>query len=300
MHFRLLSFVVFVALGGLLFSLSEPVRAQIRDDGAPAAALGVGDAVTGVAVGSTALYFNPAGMSRVQQYAVETGYNFSSDLEGHVFTATAVDSKTNRSLGMGLSYAFVSSLRDGRDRDGSVIRGGLSTGHRTTDFSISAGVGGRYSTLAWGDEDTVENGENDDINYFTLDAGLMAEFSGVFNIGLVGRNLIDTKHVAEAPRSIGVGIGGKFKTFSISADFNADLQSEDEPVFSYGVGAQLLMESMIVLRAGYTGGGLRNTNHISAGISYVSQMVGVDVAFRQGIEESSDTTFSLAMKVFMP
>jgi hypothetical protein len=116
----------------------------------------------------------------------------------------------------------------------------------------------------------------------------------------VGRNLIDTKHVAEAPRSIGVGVGGQFRTFSLSADLNADLQSEDEAVFSYGVGVQLLLQNMIVLRAGYTGGGLREMNHLSAGISYVSQMAGFDIAFRQSLDEPSDTFFSLALKVFMP
>jgi opacity protein-like surface antigen len=283
------------------FSWVAPTAwAEIREDGAPGSALSLGDAVAAQAVGATALYFNPAGMSRVQQYAIETGYNFAGGLEGHTFSAAAVDSKTNGNIAMGLGYAYVSSTLSGEDRDGNVIRGALSTGYRSRDFSVFAGIGGRYSTLIRGEEDTEDNSGSDDIEFFTLDAGLMAEFSGVFSLGLVGRNLIDTKNLQEAPRTIGVGVGGQLKELSVSADLNVDLQSEEKAVLAYGVGAQLLVQNMVVVRVGYNGGGLSKTNYISAGLAYVSKLVGADFAFRQSIDGASETSFSLALKVFMP
>jgi len=292
-----------VILIAFVVSMASPwsqSRAELRDDGAPASALGTGDAVTGNATGTSALYFNPAGMSRLQQYAIESGYNFVGSMEGHTFTATAVDSKTNGNIAMGLGYAYVSSILSGADRDGNVIRGGLSTGYRTKEFSIFAGVGGKYSALVRGEEDTEDNLGTDDIEYFTLDAGLMAEFAGVFSIGLVGRNLIDSKSLTEAPRSIGVGAGGQFKEFSISADLNVDIQSEEEAVLAYAVGAQLLVQNAVVVRMGYNGGGLAKTNYISGGLSYVSKEMGADLGFRQSIDGDSETSFSLGVKVFLP
>ena len=128
----------------------------------------------------------------------------------------------------------------------------------------------------------------------------MAEFAGVFTLGLVGRNLIDSKNLVEAPRAIGVGVGGQFKEFSISADLNVDIQSEEEAVLSYGVGAQILIQSAVVLRFGYNGGGLTKTNYISGGLSYVSKAMGADLAFRQSVDGDSETSFSLGVKVFLP
>ena len=282
------------------FASSSLAYGQMRDDGAPASSLGSADAVTGNATGTSALYFNPAGMSRLQQYAIESGYNFRSALEGHTFTAAAVDSKTNGNIAMGMGYAYVSSILSGEDRDGNVIRGALSTGYRTKEFSIFAGVGGKYSALTRGGEDTEVVVGSPDVEFFTVDAGLMAEFAGVFTLGLVGRNLIDSKNLVEAPRAIGVGVGGQFKEFSISADLNVDIQSEEEAVLSYGVGAQILIQSAVVLRFGYNGGGLTKTNYISGGLSYVSKAMGADLAFRQSVDGDSETSFSLGVKVFLP
>ena len=293
-------YLVLVALVVCTFAFGSSANAHVRDDGAPAASLGVADAVTGNATGTSALYFNPAGMSRLQQYAIESGYNFAGAIEGHTFAASAVDSKTNGNLAMGLGYAYVSSILSGEDRDGSVIRGGLSTGYRTKEFSIFAGVGGKYSALTRGEEDTEDTVDMADVEYFTLDAGLMAEFAGVFTLGLVGRNLIDSKNIQEAPRTIGVGIGGQFKEFSVSADLNADLQSEEETVLSYAVGAQILLQNAVVVRFGYNGGGLAKTNYISGGLSYVSKAMGADLAFRQSVDGASETSFSLGVKVFLP
>ena len=293
-------FLVWFVSAVCVLVMASQAHGQLRDDGAPASALGSADAVTGNATGTSALYFNPAGMSRLQQYAIESGYNFASGIEGHTFTASAVDSKTNGNIAMGLGYAYVSSILSGEDRDGNTIRGGLSTGYRTKEFSIFAGVGGKYSALTRGGEDTDTIVGTADVEYFTLDAGLMAEFAGVFTLGLVGRNLIDSKSLQEAPRTIGVGLGGQFKEFSISGDLNVDIQSQEEAVLSYAAAIQLLIQSAIVVRIGYNGGGLTKTNYISGGLSYVSKLMGADLAFRQSVDGDSETSFSLGVKVFLP
>lgn len=275
-------------------------RAQIRDEGAPASALGSADALVASATGASAIFFNPAGINRLQQFSVETGYNFSNDLGGHSFTANSVDSKTNPALGMGLAYTHVISTLSGKERVGNTIRGVLATGYRSKELALSVGVGGRYSGLIVGEVDSPSQGAIDDVEYVTVDAGIMVELNGVFNIGVVGRNLIDSKHVAEAPRTVAFGLGGQFTSFQISADLSMDLQSRDEPVLAWAAGFQALLDQGLIFRAGYDGGGLSGHNRISGGFGYVSQAMSIDMSIRQGIENTGDTAFSASLKVFIP
>ena len=293
-----------LALVGLLTwtVMVTDARAEIREDGAPATALGVGDAVRATASGASALYFNPAGMSRFRQYAIDAGYNFSNLLDGHTFTTSTVDSATNGLLGMGFGYAYVSSVLSGRDRDGHTLRGALSTGYHGKGFSILAGVAVRYASLAIGAADSEENGEVDDVEFVTLDVGLMGTIGSVFSFGVVGKNLIDTKFLVEGPRAVAFGIAGHYKGFQVSADLDLDLQSgsDDKPIVGYAFGAQYVVKQMIVLRLGFSGGGFSGEKKISAGAAYVSKLVGVDLGVRHNLDNTSDTSFGLGVKVFLP
>ena len=287
----------------LMITLSGPfVLAEIREDGAPASALALGDAVNATALGAPALYFNPAGMSRIRAYAIEAGYNFSNDLDGHTFTFSTVDSKTNKWLGMGVGYSYISSLYSGLDRDGHSIRGALSTGYHGKGLSILLGVAGRYASLARGEADTDENGGSDDINFFTIDLGLMAAVGSAFSAGIVGRNLIDTTQVTEAPRQVGFGLAGHHKGFQASVDLNLDLQSSptDEVLLGYAIGAQYLINKTLVVRLGFSGGGFSAEKKVSGGISYISKLMGVDLSFRHNIDRTVDTMMSLGVKFFLP
>jgi hypothetical protein len=287
---------LFVAFGG------SSALAEIREDGAPASALALGDAVNAIAMGAPALYFNPAGMSRIRSYAIEAGYNYSKDLEGHTFVVSTVDSKTNSWLGMGLGYSYISSLSSGLDRDGHSIRGALSTGYHGKGFSILLGASGRYASLARGEADTEENGGDNDIEYFTMDVGLMATLGNVVSAGVVGRNLIDTTQVVEAPRQVGFGLAGHYKGFQASVDLTLDLQSNpsEEVLLAYAVGAQYLIRNTVVLRLGFSGGGHTDEKKISAGVSYISNLMGVDLSFRHNLDRSVDTMVSLGVKFFLP
>ncbi|MCA9523986.1 MAG: hypothetical protein KC609_23615, partial [Myxococcales bacterium] len=56
--------------------LALPISALAREDGAPTSALGMADAIRSNASGISGLYFNPAGMSQMFLYSLESGYTF--------------------------------------------------------------------------------------------------------------------------------------------------------------------------------------------------------------------------------
>lgn len=284
----------------LLLAVPANSFAQARDEGAPANSLGVGDSVRASAVGSSALFFNPAGMPRLKQYAIEAGYSFLNGRDGHSFGIGMVDSATNESLAMGAQYNYILSKRNGKDRDGHNIRGGLATGYATKDFAIYGGLGVRYGSLTVGASDTGDNGETDDVEFFTMDAGLMLTISDMFRIGVVGQNLILTNDSA-SPRTIGVGVALQVDDFEMGVDANLDIETGDDgPLVSWHIGASYLIENLIAIRLGFVYDQGTEDKRIAAGASYVSKLIGVDLGFQQSLDYSDDTIFSLGVRVFLP
>ncbi len=279
---------------------AAPAPASARDEAAPANALGVADAVRGTATGLSALVFNPAGMSLIRQYALDVGWTYQDALDGHGLNASAVDSSTNPALALGVSYTYVSSELGVLDRDGSRIRGALSTGFRGQDFGLYVGLGGQYTDLTIGASDG-DVGPQDDVEFFTLDGGLLLQLGSMFSLGVTGHNLIDTKAVAEAPRSIGFGAAALFDALTLSFDAVLDLQSlEDETATHWAFGAQYLIEGLVVVRAGFGIDGLTDTNRFSVGAGYVSKALAVDVGFSRTLSDEATNTFAVNARLFLP
>ena len=293
--------VAATAVAAIVMLVPSTSSAQSREDGAPAVSLGSGDSVRASAVGTSALFFNPGGMPRVKQYAIEAGYNFLNTLGGHSFGVSMVDSATNDALDMGFHYNYILSKRDGKDRDGHSLRGGLGTGYATQDWAIYGGIGVRYTSLAVGKTDNGINAEVDDIEFFTMDAGLVLTISDMFRLGVVGQNLIDTKSLRDAPRTIGVGAAVQVDAFELGVDANVDIGTDlSTPLVSWHFGAQYLIESMVAVRLGFVYDQGRDDKRIAGGASYVSKLVGVDLGFQQSLDNGDDTIFSLGVRVFLP
>jgi len=277
-----------VALGALL---AAPVTLA-REEGAPASALGTADAVRATSVGTAGLYFNPAGMGLVSQYAIEAGYTYSGNLDAHAVGAAAVDSKTNQMIAMGVGYAFLLGEEDGHSRDGHQIRGGFASGWESEDFGFHLGAVGRYFTLN-------RQGLSDS-EFFTLDVGVILEIMQMFRIGVVGTSLIDTK-TEEAPRQVGVGGAFTYGAFQASFDVNMDIQTDPESLFpEYGAGAQYLIENIFVVRAGFSMGGIEEHKTLALGAGYVSTALAADVSFSKRTDIAGGAVVSLAVRYFMP
>lgn len=266
--------------------------ASAREEGANAASLGVADAVRSSAVGTTAIHFNPAGMHQFMQYAVETGYQFISPLEGHAFTASMADSATNQMLAAGFSYTYITGTEATTDlsRSGHHIRGGLATGWRGGNVSVHVGAGVRYMSL------DIDGGS---ATGFTMDAGALLVLNGMFRIGIVGHNLIETQ-LSEAQRAM--GIGGSILYNSLLASFDAvlDFESGDKTEIEYHAGLEYAISGVIPLRVGYEKRNATDVQYVTGGIGYVSRVVGVDFGFAQNLALKDDNIFSLNVKVFIP
>jgi len=289
----------------LTVGASSSAFAAARDDGTPAQSMGTADAVTSSATGATALFWNPAGMSRLQQYAVATSYAFSNATSGHAVTFGAADSATHPAVALGATYTYLTSKVGGATRKGHDVRFGFSSGFRGQDFSLFVGAAGRYDTIVVGRKDTAGNAENDDANFFTVDAGLILQVGQMFRLGFAAQNLVDTKAVTEAPRRLRVGAGLQLDTLDLTFDTDIDLQSKpadggEGPVLSYAAGAQYLIAQVVVARAGFRYDGLAQNRRLTLGVGYVSRTFGVDVGFAQSLDQGSDTALTVGLTGFLP
>lgn len=283
-----------------LATLALPTApARAREDGAPAASLGMADAVTSSAVGTAGLYYNPAGMGLAHQYQFEAGYTFEEDRAGHTFGAGAVDSRTNPALAMGIGYAFINSELNGADRGGHRIRGGLATGHSWQNVGFQIGLGGHYLSLDRGDA-------VGDARFFTLDAGMILTFAQVFRIGVAAQNLIDTKAADEAPRRVNVGASVVIQQFEIAFDTELDLQTCEEldtcdgVTPSYRVGGQALLGESVVTRLGFQADGVTDGRSVTAGLGYVSKVLAADVSIAKRVDHPDGWLASVALRYFLP
>ena len=287
----------------MLACVMLPVHAHAREEGAPAAALGIGDAVRATATGASGLFFNPAGIGLLSQYSIEAGYTFTDDMAGHALGASAVDSKTNAALAMGVGYAFLMGEEDSVQRQGHQVRGAISSGWRWEDFAFRVGVGGRYLTL----DNTALGGEQ----FFTLDAGLVMEIVRMFRIGVSAQNLVDTRTGAHrnaglaanprAPRQLGAGAALTIQAFQASFDATMDLQTDPNNLFvQYAVGAQYLIANMVVMRAGFQLGGYDDHQTVTFGAGYVSDMLAADVSVAKRVDRDGGIVASFAFRYFLP
>ena len=224
-----------------------------------------------------------------------------------MLVASAVDSKTNPALAMGVSYAHLISEREGLDREGYAVRSGLGTGFHNETFGMSVGVSGYLLRLTNGAKDDDDNKEADDLNNISMDAGVILDFFHRFRIGCVGRNLFHTEDEKmllerESAKELGAGLAFAIKTLELSVDLDFGLE---EKWMDYRVGGQWLLFGAFVLRSGLAfeevrdGSGERR-KHLAAGVGYVSQIIAADLAMQAPLDESGDVVFSAGLRYFLP
>ena len=280
---------------------TSSAHAQPREDSGFAESLGVGDNARANAFGPAAIFLNPAGLSRARAYVIEVGYNYLDGKDGHAFSAAAVDSKTNQWVSIGVAYSYLTTQPGGIDRDGHGFRGALSTAYVSGDFAIFAGVGARYMGLQIGKDDD-DTSESNDIDEWTLDAGLMFDLARRIKVGVVGANLLDTKADAEAPRKLGVGLAFVFDALEVSGDLEIDLTGRsDQTVRTYGFGAQYAFAGMFAARAGLTIDQLNDAHErISAGFGYISDQFALDLAYSSAVSDPANMLVSVSLRYIPP
>ncbi len=289
---RLIPSLVAVAV----MSAGGMAAASPREDGAPAESLGVGDTHRASAWGPAAIFSNPAGILRVPVIMVEGGYSYSEGRDGHAGTLAMLDARTNEFAALGVAYTLISSAPGGRDRDGHQVRTALGTGYRTDTFALYAGLGTRWLSLVSGAEDDETNGERDDIDAWTLDAGLLIDFAQRIRFGVVGQNLIDTK-TSDAPRTLGLGFSFVFESLDVSANMDLDLSEDaDSTVGTWGFGADMGLVDVVHLRAGFTRDEQLGTESLHAGLGWSNSQVAVDLGYGQTLSDPSAITLGVSVR----
>ena len=303
----------------LLALLLLPAVAQARPDGASTTSLGMADAVSASAVGVNALYFNPAGMTLARQYVVEGNYVYNDHTGGHGMTAAAVDSKTNPVIGMGVAYTRIDSTLGNLDRAGNGIRGALSGGHSADGFGFHLGVGVNYGKLTIGEPDLTATEEQelidagepvpfvDDVEFTTVDAGLIIQVVPTIRLATVVRNILETtdgprpRQPDELPMEVGVGCALGFQQFELTFDADMDLETDPEKTLThYKVGTQFLVGGSVVVRGGFSSDDHDGHERLAFGLGYVDRVVAVDLGVRATVDVDDEFDAGISFRYFMP
>lgn len=274
---------------------AAPAWAQSREDGAPAESMGAGDAVRASAWGPAAIHYNPAGMMRVPVLVLQASYAYLDGIDGHNASTAIVDAKTNQYAALGVAYSFISTAPDGRDRDGNQVRMALATGYRSGDVALYAGFGLRWLELTLGKEDG-DNGENDDVDTWTVDAGLLFDFGSRIRFAVVGQNLIDTE-TTQAPRTLGLGFSFVFETLDVGANLDLDISGDaDTRITTWGFGADWGLADQVHLRAGLTRDERIDQERVSFGLGWSNSEVAIDLAYATAFADPANMMFGVSVR----
>ena len=263
-----------------------------REAGASARALGLADAVQGLGFGTAGLYFNPAAMSQIRQYAIDAGYGYDATRGTHNAHVSVVDSQTNPDVGGGLGYTYFRSNREGHSFQGHDVRASLSARFGLESVSLAFGAGFRYLKVS-GDL------TQDKVSAPTLDLGALLGISDHFYLGVAGQNLI-TFSATHAPRLLGVGIGVSVSVVNIGGSAVVDFESKDHTIVSPSGGLEVVLANALALRSGFMWDRAMDQKRVTGGLGYISQYVGVDVGYGHDVSDRTRWVIQSSLRVFLP
>lgn len=283
-----------VLIAGLL--VAQTAFAQEFTKGARPA--GMGQAYTGVAEGTSAMYFNPGGVASKMMYQAEGLYEYTPT--GSVLNASIIDSKTNPDVAAGLAYSYHFGNGDHSGLSGHDVR--LAIALPALPERISIGVGGRYMNVK---EDIPDEGTVEIINGFTLDAGALFRVSEMVQFGVAGKNLLnicnkDAACSTVAPTTVAGGLSiGDNRSFILAVDGGADLTSDPDSVHPFFQGgAEYFAGGVVPLRVGYQRLQFGERNMITAGLGLRLKTAGIDAGFRMDLSDNDYYFINTSVSLF--
>jgi hypothetical protein len=303
--------VLSLSFCGRAFAIGE-CGAQFLNMGVGARACGMGEAFTSIADDATAIYWNPAGLGKLEHIEVLAMQNFWLLDMSYQYAALAVPTRVGA---FGLAGAYSSSgtipkyenflktgeyaaydavatiaygldiLRSGGGSSGAESRMFQSPGMigrpsdewelRPSGEPASSGSSGSsvYLGLGLGGKFIKQKIENEDAMGFAGDAGLLCRL-GLFSIGLAVQNIgTGVKFIDQAdPLPMNIKAG-------MAARFGPVLLAVDvykprDNGYRVNVGAEGVILNVLALRAGYC-----TANSFTAGGGVTWKTVSVDYAF---------------------
>jgi hypothetical protein len=180
---------IFLAVFSLVLCFAAPASAL---DLYGPAATGMAGAYRAVATDSSAIIYNPAGISQITRYTADINYYSDSRFEDW-YGVSAIDTATSE-LGAGVSYNY----RKSGDKYGNVTSHlGVLSLTESYSKNFYFGVNTKYMDLSWEETVIVETGEGEaetiindkDKQLFTTDLGMLFRLGQPLSLAIVGYNL---------------------------------------------------------------------------------------------------------------
>jgi len=269
--------------------LFAPAAASAQTEVTGIRAMGMGEAFTALPAGSGALTLNPAGISALHMYNIETSYAHDTSTGVNALHVSVTDGKSNMRLGGGIGYSFRTSSRNAElsNFTGHDLYGALSFPVVPEWLIVGATV--HYLDYSLGGDDYAKG--------VTMDAGLLLSMGDFVSFGHSTRNILSIDgHNRNLESRFGLNVHAY--QFSVGFDTVLDFGSEETAV-GWAAGAEVLLMQMVPLRLGYQRNGALDQQHISAGAGYRSEVIGGDLLFRQELGESDRRMLGFALNVYL-
>ncbi|MEE2755086.1 MAG: hypothetical protein VYA30_00440 [Myxococcota bacterium] len=250
-------------------------------------------ALSADAIGTSGIIHNPAGLSRAYVYQIDLVYLRNDPGKLNITGVNIADSKSQPVLAAGLSYGFHSTDKGSEfEQKGHDARLGFS--HPAIPDKLHLGVGLRYLEI---------ERSADDLQGFTVDAGLIFSATKGFHIGLVGKNLVDLDDPM-APRQAGGGFAFTGDAVTLTTDVLIDFNRHiDGPKPIFATGLEGLMGDAIPIRIGYTNDRVTAHQFIGGGLGFIVREGGGNgqlmLAYRHNLTETSNYTFGIGLTMFL-
>jgi hypothetical protein len=240
----------------------------------------------GAAAGNEGIYVNPGAIAARKRYAMEgmaLHDRRGAENAERFYGASVVDSQTS-SITAGVSY-----LHEQSDlTSGSLLHLALA-GNLSEAFHL--GVTGKLYNLRGTTSAQSAN----------LDAGAFWQIAELLSMGFAGYNLFSSGNRALSPVGAGAGVAiGSDRAFQVTGDWRADFdRTPGKTTNRWSGGAEGLVASLVVLRAGFMRDETLGSNWWSAGVGLVTPGAALDVGYRQSTTDPSARQVAATLKVFV-
>jgi hypothetical protein len=247
------------------------------------------------ATSTSGLAYNAAGLSIGRLYHIESGVFYEPTASRFGLSGSVIDSYSGP-VNMGVNFRYLHG--NGQDGHGG-YDGRLAIGLPIGD-SFAIGVTGRYVSF-WREG---QEGASPWAEGITFDASIRVTPIPGLHIAALGYNLLP---MASWLTPMQVGGSASYtidNRFTIAVDGLADLgtwQHADgsiRPEALVGVGGEYFTGE-VPIRAGYAYDSGRDAHFVTAGVGWMNQQLGIDIAWRQQVTAEYHTRLLATFRYFI-
>lgn len=287
MKYKLVSLLV-----GLLVCLSAGSTAfagvEFLRLGGGARPMAMGEAYVGLADDISAMYFNPAGLARMEFPEIISMSNYWLADTRQIIAGFAVPTE----LGVfGIGYSGLGS----GDIQGYDQNGAVTSAFNTNSSSVNLSFGKRLDpNWSWGIglKSVAERLADSNASTYALDAGLQYRVNKNVMVGAAllnyGSGLTFITEQANLPTSYRVGAAVNTNLFNEEIAFTSDIVSYPEGP-QLNLGMEYLIGDLLAVRGGSANGGLR------AGLGVLANLFSFDYAYRSSEDLGAAHQLSISL-----